>query len=125
MQCQLILIALQLETYGRLHYPPFCQESRAILRRGEDVPPADLQAVPDQPGLAGSEAGAVLQGQRAFASLIRNTSSRAIVPQRRFFKSNDLYELFTLNDDISGKTETGSLFAEANTEITRYGRTCI
>ena len=33
--------------------------------------------------------------------------------QRRFFKSNDLYELFTLGgEDEEGQTETGALFAD-------------
>eukprot|EP01134_Creolimax_fragrantissima_P003378 CFRG3378T1 len=42
--------------------------------------------------------------------------------QRRFFKSNDLHELFTLNDEPAGsvkKSETATFFAEPGTEITR------
>lgn len=31
--------------------------------------------------------------------------------QRRFFKSNDIYELFTLSNDGSQGTETSAIFA--------------
>ena len=31
--------------------------------------------------------------------------------QKRFFKSNDLYDLFTLNEGTSDKTETSAIFA--------------
>lgn len=38
--------------------------------------------------------------------------------QRRFFKSNDLYELFTLGDDDPGAgTETSAIFAGTNSDI--------
>ena len=38
--------------------------------------------------------------------------------QRRFFKSNDLYELFTLGDDDTSKgTETSAIFAGTNSDI--------
>ena len=38
--------------------------------------------------------------------------------QRRFFKSNDLLELFTLgSDDSQGHTETGAIFAGTGTVI--------
>merc|ERR1719210_558476 len=37
--------------------------------------------------------------------------------QRRFFKSNDLYDLFTLNEGTSDKTETSAIFAGTNSEI--------
>lgn len=36
--------------------------------------------------------------------------------QRRFFKTNDLYELFTLTDD-SETSQTSALFAGSNSEI--------
>ena len=36
--------------------------------------------------------------------------------QRRFFKSNDLYELFTL-DPLSKQTETGAIFAGTGSEV--------
>eukprot|EP00123_Amoebidium_parasiticum_P014608 comp22573_c4_seq1/m.34450 comp22573_c4_seq1/g.34450 ORF comp22573_c4_seq1/g.34450 comp22573_c4_seq1/m.34450 type:complete len:1409 (-) comp22573_c4_seq1:968-5194(-) len=39
--------------------------------------------------------------------------------QQRFFKSNDLYELFTLGDDNKKSTETGSLFAGTQAEVRR------
>ncbi len=46
--------------------------------------------------------------------------------QRRFFKSNDLYELFTLGDDDTNKgTETSAIFAGTNSDIhvrSRKGR---
>merc|ERR1719394_959347 len=37
--------------------------------------------------------------------------------QKRFFKSNDLYDLFTLNGGTSDKTETSAIFAGTNSEI--------
>lgn len=38
--------------------------------------------------------------------------------QRRFFKSNDLYELFTLKEtDVEGSTETGAIFAGTGSEV--------
>ncbi|XP_009876532.1 PREDICTED: DNA excision repair protein ERCC-6, partial [Apaloderma vittatum] len=38
--------------------------------------------------------------------------------QRRFFKSNDLYELFTLSSpDVSQKTETSAIFAGTGSEV--------
>ncbi|KAM6266245.1 DNA excision repair protein ERCC-6 [Porphyrio hochstetteri] len=38
--------------------------------------------------------------------------------QRRFFKTNDLYELFTLNDpDVSQRTETSAIFADTGSEV--------
>jgi len=38
--------------------------------------------------------------------------------QRRFFKSNDLFELFTLGDDNpSGGTETSAIFAGTNSDV--------
>ncbi|XP_046660917.1 DNA excision repair protein ERCC-6-like [Homalodisca vitripennis] len=38
--------------------------------------------------------------------------------QRRFFKSNDLYELFTLKEtDVEGSTETAAIFAGTNSEV--------
>ena len=38
--------------------------------------------------------------------------------QRRFFKSNDLFELFTLGDDSpSGGTETSAIFAGTNSDV--------
>lgn len=37
--------------------------------------------------------------------------------QRRFFKTNDLFELFTLNDENSSGTETSVLFAGTGSEI--------
>ncbi len=37
--------------------------------------------------------------------------------QKRFFKSNDLYDLFTLNEGTSDKTETSAIFAGTNSEI--------
>lgn len=37
--------------------------------------------------------------------------------QRRFFKSNDLYELFTLKDEEGGITETSALFAGSGSEV--------
>ncbi|NXT81239.1 ERCC6 protein, partial [Zapornia atra] len=38
--------------------------------------------------------------------------------QRRFFKANDLYELFTLNDpDVSQGTETSAIFADTGSEV--------
>ena len=39
--------------------------------------------------------------------------------QRRFFKTNDLHELFSLADRNSEGTETGALFAGETTEINR------
>lgn len=41
--------------------------------------------------------------------------------QRRFFKSNDIYELFTLsNPDGSQGTETSAIFAGINEMINRH-----
>lgn len=38
--------------------------------------------------------------------------------QRRFFKSNDLFELFTLKEsDVDGSTETGAIFAGTGSEV--------
>ncbi len=37
--------------------------------------------------------------------------------QKRFFKSNDLYELFTLNEGTSDKTETSAIFAGTGSEV--------
>ncbi len=37
--------------------------------------------------------------------------------QRRFFKSNDLYELFTLNEGTSDRTETSAIFAGTGSEV--------
>lgn len=37
--------------------------------------------------------------------------------QQRFFKTNDLYELFTLNEGINEKTESSALFAGTGSEI--------
>ena len=37
--------------------------------------------------------------------------------QRRFFKSNDLYELFTLTETDNDKTETSAIFAGTGTNI--------
>ena len=38
--------------------------------------------------------------------------------QRRFFKSNDLYDLFQLNDDVAGaRTETSDIFAGTGSEV--------
>ena len=37
--------------------------------------------------------------------------------QKRFFKSNDLYDLFTLNEGTSDKTETSAIFAGTNSEV--------
>ena len=37
--------------------------------------------------------------------------------QKRFFKSNDLYDLFTLNEGTSDATETSAIFAGTNSEI--------
>ena len=38
--------------------------------------------------------------------------------QRRFFKSNDLYELFTLGaDDVSMGTETSAIFAGTGSDV--------
>ena len=38
--------------------------------------------------------------------------------QRRFFKSNDLFELFTLGDDNPGSgTETSAIFAGTNSDV--------
>lgn len=38
--------------------------------------------------------------------------------QRRFFKSNDLFELFTLgNDDIDTGTETSAIFAGTGSDV--------
>ena len=39
--------------------------------------------------------------------------------QKRFFKSNDLYDLFTLNEGTSDKTETSAIFAGTNSEVER------
>ena len=37
--------------------------------------------------------------------------------QRRIFKSSDLYDLFTLNEGTSDKTETSALLAGTNSEV--------
>ena len=37
--------------------------------------------------------------------------------QKRFFKNNDLYELFTLNEGTSNRTETSAIFAGTGTEV--------
>jgi len=37
--------------------------------------------------------------------------------QKRFFKSNDLYELFTLSEGTSDKTETSAIFAGTGSEV--------
>ena len=37
--------------------------------------------------------------------------------QRRFFKSRDLFELFTLNETNDDKTETSAIFAGTGTEV--------
>merc|ERR1712129_410734 len=37
--------------------------------------------------------------------------------QKRFFKSNDLYDLFTLNEGTSDKTETSAIFVGTNSEV--------
>lgn len=37
--------------------------------------------------------------------------------QKRFFKSTDLYDLFTLNEGTSDKTETSAIFAGTNSEV--------
>jgi len=38
--------------------------------------------------------------------------------QRRFFKSNDLFELFTLKEsNEEGSTETGAIFAGTGSEV--------
>lgn len=42
--------------------------------------------------------------------------------QRRFFKSNDLYELFTLKDTDSQCTETEAIFAGTGSEVARNPR---
>ncbi|XP_052070750.1 DNA excision repair protein ERCC-6-like [Mytilus californianus] len=39
--------------------------------------------------------------------------------QRRFFKANDLYELFDLNVDCKEGTETGALFAGTGSEVSK------
>lgn len=39
--------------------------------------------------------------------------------QRRFFKANDLYELFDLNVDCKEGTETGALFAGTGSEVNK------
>ena len=38
--------------------------------------------------------------------------------QRRFFKANDLKELFTLTDGKKRETETGEMFAEMGVDAT-------
>ena len=42
--------------------------------------------------------------------------------QRRFFKSNDLYELFTLNEGTSDRTETSAIFAGTGSDVKVDGR---
>ena len=42
--------------------------------------------------------------------------------QRRFFKSNDLYELFTLNEGTSDKTETSAIFAGTGSDVKVDGK---
>ena len=37
--------------------------------------------------------------------------------QKRFFKSNDLFELFTFSEGTTDKTETSAIFAGTNSEI--------
>ena len=37
--------------------------------------------------------------------------------QRRFFKSQDLFELFTLNETNDDKTETSAIFAGTGTDV--------
>lgn len=41
--------------------------------------------------------------------------------QRRFFKSNDLYELFTLNEGTSDRTETSAIFAGTGSDVKVVG----
>ena len=45
-------------------------------------------------------------------SLSLSLSGCVCVSQRRFFKSKELYELFTLTDDVAQGTETGDIFAD-------------
>lgn len=41
--------------------------------------------------------------------------------QRRFFKSNDLFELFTLKEyEDEASTETGAIFAGTSSEVQPY-----
>jgi hypothetical protein len=40
--------------------------------------------------------------------------------QRRFFKSRDLHELFSLTDEGAPGTETGDLFADIADEVLPY-----
>uniref|UniRef100_A0A915KJ94 DNA repair and recombination protein RAD54-like n=1 Tax=Romanomermis culicivorax TaxID=13658 RepID=A0A915KJ94_ROMCU len=44
--------------------------------------------------------------------------------QRRFFKTNDLYELFTLTDkeNYENKTETGAIFADIGSEVNFFDK---
>ena len=42
--------------------------------------------------------------------------------QRRIFKSSDLYDLFSLNEGTSDKTETSALLAGTNSEVTGVKR---
>ena len=42
--------------------------------------------------------------------------------QRRFFKSNDLYELFTLNEGTSDRTETSAIFAGTGSDVKVDGK---
>ena len=37
--------------------------------------------------------------------------------QKRFFKSNDLYDLFTFSEGTTDQTETSAIFAGTNSEI--------
>ena len=37
--------------------------------------------------------------------------------QRRFFKSSDLHDLFSLNEGTSDKTESSAIFAGTNSEV--------
>jgi DNA excision repair protein ERCC-6 len=42
--------------------------------------------------------------------------------QRRFFKSNDLYELFTLNEGTSDRTETSAIFEGTNSDVRPHSK---
>lgn len=45
--------------------------------------------------------------------------------QRRFFKSNDIYELFTLGSKDETKTETSALFAGTGSDVKMPRRTAV
>ena len=42
--------------------------------------------------------------------------------QRRFFKSNDLYELFTLSEGTTDRTETSAIFAGTGSDVVPGGK---